>query len=146
MKNSNKEPMKLTKSRIQEPEAGGGGQRRVGTWVRPGLSGQEVGKQPGFAHIAPASTRLGPDNSTQVVDFPRIESVGLFWGRCEMLATDGTPIKHGWGQTLNRRKLREQRAEETTDERRMDTDMTENRYEPSGAWKSFRTGTVGRLN
>ena len=82
MKNSNKEPMKLTKSRIREPEAGaagceagGSGQRRVGTWVRPGLSGQEVGKRPGFAHIARTFSHLGPDNSTQVVDFPHLAMV-----------------------------------------------------------------------
>ena len=136
MKNSNKEPMKLTKSRIREPEAGaagceagGSGQRRVGTWVRPGLSGQEVGKRPGFAHIARTFSHLGPDNSTQVVDFPRICTVRLFWGPREMLATDGTPIKHGCRKDGSIRKAG---TEENRNGKRrvnhgwatMDTDMT----------------------
>jgi hypothetical protein len=46
------------------------------TAVRKG--GQQVGKWPVFARIKTALTRLGPDNSTQVVDFPRMAVVRLF--------------------------------------------------------------------
>jgi hypothetical protein len=69
-------------------EAGRGWQRRVGMWVQPGGSGQEVGKPTGFAHIAPGSTRLGPDNSTQVVDFPHLSRVRLFWASPEIAKTN----------------------------------------------------------
>jgi hypothetical protein len=48
--------------------------------------GQEVGKWcsfyrlvTGFPHFETALTRLFPHKSTQVVDFPRIEHVRLFW-------------------------------------------------------------------
>jgi hypothetical protein len=59
-------------------QAGGGGKRWVGKRVDLGKGGQVAGKWTGFSHIAPASTRLGPDNSTQVVDFPHKATVRLF--------------------------------------------------------------------
>ena len=44
-----------------------------GKWVDLGKGGRVAGKRTGFPH-------LGPDNSTQVVDFPRICSVSIFLG------------------------------------------------------------------
>jgi hypothetical protein len=54
---------------------GCGGKRWVGKWVRPGKGGRIAGKQTGFSHVAPALTRLFPDVSTQVVDFPHLAHV-----------------------------------------------------------------------
>ena len=114
MKNMNNEPMKLLKPGT-ETEAGIAGQRRVGTWVNLGKGGREVGKRTGPAHLAPGSTRLGPDNSMQVVDFPHLAHASLFWGRPEMvLATDETRIKHGCRN-----------------------DVEQEGTEPSGAWNQY---------
>jgi hypothetical protein len=102
--------MNLTKSSIREPEsvaagrmAGGGGQKvgsfRAGTSGKrvdvsgillrseamEGGGGRVVGKWTGFAHVEPALTRLGPDNSMQVVDFPHLAMVSIFWGRHEFV-------------------------------------------------------------
>ena len=52
-------------------EAGAGGKRWGGKWVDLGKGGG-AGNRTGFSH-------LGPDNSTQVVDFPRICMVSIFW-------------------------------------------------------------------
>jgi len=77
MKNMNNEPMKLLKSGT-ETNAGIAGQKRVGMRVNLGKGGQVVGKWTGFSHIEPASTRLFPHNSTQVVDFPRMYAARVF--------------------------------------------------------------------
>jgi len=45
-----------------------------------GKGGQGMEKGTGFARTAPTSTRLGPDDSMQVVDFPHIRVAGVFWG------------------------------------------------------------------
>ena len=79
--NMNNEPKKLMKPGT-ETEAVAAGQRRIGKRVQAGGSGQAIGKRIGLAHIAPASTRLGPDNSTQVVDFPHLSTVRFF---CEAM-------------------------------------------------------------
>ncbi len=122
MKSSNNETMKLTKSRIRELEAVSLRTCAVETWVDLGKGGQKVEKWCGFSHLKTAATRLFPHNSTQVVDFPRMYDVRLFWGRREILATDETQIKHGWGKEV----------EQDGTERRvnhgwttMDTDLTE---------------------
>jgi hypothetical protein len=60
-------------------ENDGGGKRRCASRAFTGLRGQEIGKWCNFFHLAPASTRLFPHKSTQVVDFPHIEYVRLFW-------------------------------------------------------------------
>ena len=65
-------------------EAGGGGQGWAGKWAYVGKGGKMAGKRTGFAHIAPGSTRLGPDNSMQVVDFQHLTHVRLFWGSPEI--------------------------------------------------------------
>src|SRR5882724_7867169 len=74
-------------------DVGGGGKRWVGKRALLTLSGQEAGKWCGFSHFETTLTHLFPHKSTQVVDFPRICTVRLFWGSPEMVATDGTPIK-----------------------------------------------------
>jgi hypothetical protein len=64
----------------------GGGQKvgtfRTGTMgkrVEVGKGGQKLAKRTGFSHFQTASTRLFPRDSTQVVDFPHLVMVGLFW-------------------------------------------------------------------
>ena len=59
-------------------DAGWDGKRWVGRRAFPTLGGQEVGKWCSFSHVAAASTRLFPHNSTQVVDFPHLAMVRLF--------------------------------------------------------------------
>ena len=93
-------------------EAGAVGKRWAGRRVQPGGSGLAVGRRTGLAHMETTSTRLGPDNSTQVVDFPRIEHVRLFWEGHEI------GFSHGWN----------------TDKTRMGTDLEQEKTEPSGAW------------
>ena len=94
-KNSNNEPMKLTKSRIREPEAVAVARQAGGTLLRSeaigggagtmekrvdvGKGGQEMGKWRSFSHFETALTRLFPHKSTQVVDFPRMAMVSIFW-------------------------------------------------------------------
>jgi hypothetical protein len=59
-----------------------------------GKGGQWMGKWTGFSHFEPALTRLGPDDSMQVVDFPRMYTVSVFCeaikSRNGRLATDGS--------------------------------------------------------
>jgi hypothetical protein len=87
-------------------EEGGGGKRRVGKWANPGLIGPEVGKWTGSARLKRNFARLGPDDSTQVVDFPHLTHVRLFWGGMKREATDETRISTDLGKTLNRRERR----------------------------------------
>jgi hypothetical protein len=116
LKNSNNEPMKFTKSRIEVAqasvvpagrtcfvagfpgtssvanfrcrfatllncgrEAGGGGKRWSGMSVELGKGGQEIGKWRSFSHFETTLTRLFPPFSTQVVDFPHLAMVSIFW-------------------------------------------------------------------
>jgi hypothetical protein len=51
-----------------------------------------VGKRTGFSHLETALTRLGPDKSTQVVDFPYMCMVRLF---CEAMKS-----RNGKGRSL----------------------------------------------
>src|SRR6266404_1234245 len=81
-------------------EAGGGGKRRAGRRANPGLSGREMRKWTGFSHFETALTRLFPHDSTQVVDFPRMYAVRVFWKAMKWVATDGTRIKHGLGKEI----------------------------------------------
>ncbi len=81
-------------------KTGGDGKRWVGKRAFPTLSGQEIGKWCSFSHLETALTRLFPHNSTQVVDFPRMYDVRLFWGGPEMVShgwnTDKTRMPEGW--------------------------------------------------
>ena len=85
MKNSNNEPMKLTKSRIREPEAvavarraGEDVKNRAEKRVEVGKGGCEIGKWCSFSHFETALTHLFPHDSAQVVDFPHICNVRVF--------------------------------------------------------------------
>jgi len=116
--------MKLTKSRIREPEAvadgceadanllrsevvaGGGGKKCVRKWVNLGKGGCEIGKWCSFSHFETASTRLFPLVSTQVVDFPHLRMVSIFWEVVKWVATDETQIKHGFEMRMNQSKQR----------------------------------------
>ena len=60
-------------------EVGRGGKRRVGRRASHTIGGQGVGKWTGFSHIETALIRLFPHKSTQVVDFPHLAHVRLFW-------------------------------------------------------------------
>ncbi len=93
------------------------GQRWVGMRVFTALSGKEAGKWCSFSHLETALTRLFPHKSTQVVDFPHLAHVRLFWEGAEDSRMSGRGMI---GRGIGRK--------------------------PNGAWKSFRTGTVGRLN
>jgi hypothetical protein len=84
-------------------EAGEGGQMWVGEWVKLGKGGRGMGKRTGLAHIKRASTRLGPGKSTQVVDFPHLSVVRLFWEAMKSVATDGTRIKLGLGRDIEQK-------------------------------------------
>jgi hypothetical protein len=97
VKSSNNEPMKLTKPGIREPEAvaagrkaggtlvrsevvaGGSGKKCVRKWANLGKGGCEIGKCCSFSHFETALSRLFPQLSTQVVDFPHLAVVRLFW-------------------------------------------------------------------
>jgi hypothetical protein len=79
-------------------EAGRDGQKVARKWANLGKSGQDVRKRTGLARLAPGSIRLGPDKPTQVVDFPRMYDASIFWGSVEIVATDETQIKHGFGK------------------------------------------------
>ena len=106
--------------------AGGGGQKagsfRTGTMekrVDLGKGGQEIGKWRSFSHFETTLTHLFPPFSTQVVDFPHLAMVSIFWGSPEMLATDETQTKHGC---------------------RKDGSIRKAGTEPSGAWNQGRGG------
>jgi len=89
----------------------------MGGRVEVGKGGQKVGKWIGFSHLETAFSHLFPRFSTQVVDFPHLAMVSIFWGGTQNSRMSGRGmIGRGMGR------------------------------KPNGAWKSFRTGTVGRLN
>ena len=90
MKNSNNEPMKLTKSRIREPEAvavarqaGEDVKNRAEKRVEVGKGGCEIGKWRSFSHLETVFSHLFPHKSMQVVDFPHLAHVRLFWEGAE---------------------------------------------------------------
>src|SRR5882757_768000 len=63
------------------------GKRRYASRAFTSLSGWEIGKAwnfyrlaTGFSRIATGYYRLFPHDSTQVVDFPHLAMVRLFWG------------------------------------------------------------------
>ena len=64
-------------------KTGGDGKRWVGKRAFPTLSGQEIGKWIGFSHFETAFSHLFPHKSTQVVDFPHLAHVRLFWEEAE---------------------------------------------------------------
>src|SRR5258708_28504966 len=52
----------------------------MGGRVEVGKGGQEMGKWRSFSHFETAFSHLFPRFSTQVVDFPRMTVVSIFWG------------------------------------------------------------------
>jgi len=72
------------------------GKRRYGNGAFTGLRDQEIGKWSSFSHLETGLTRLFPQYSTQVVDFPHLGYVGLFWEVMNLvLATNGTRMQEG---------------------------------------------------
>jgi hypothetical protein len=69
------------------------GQWRAAMRVQPGKGGQAVGKWAGFSHIEPGLTRLCPDKSTQVVDFPYMCMVRLFCGAMKSRNEKGRSLR-----------------------------------------------------
>ena len=80
-----------------------GGRRALSIWAATmekradmGKSGRLAEKWTGSYRAKPASARLRPDKSTQVVDFPHLAYAGVFREVMKLvLATDGTQIEHG---------------------------------------------------
>src|SRR5882724_6033733 len=64
-------------------KAVGGGKRWSGMWVNLGKGGCEIEKWRSFSHLETALTHLFPHKSTQVVDFPHLAMVRLFWEGAE---------------------------------------------------------------
>jgi len=60
-------------------KAVGGGKRWSGMWVNLGKGGCEIEKWRSFSHLETGFSRLFPHKSTQVVDFPRMAMVSIFW-------------------------------------------------------------------
>jgi len=60
-------------------KAVGGGKRWSGMWVNLGKGGCEIEKWRSFSHLETGFSRLFPHKSTQVVDFPHLAMVRLFW-------------------------------------------------------------------
>ena len=78
----------------QRGKADGSGKRWVGRWVNLGKGGQVAGTWTGFS-------RLFPLVSTQVVDFPHLSTVRLFWEAMNWAATDETRVEHGFETERN---------------------------------------------
>ena len=57
------------------------GQWMAGKRMQVGKGGRGLGKWTGFSRFETTLTRLFPQNSTQVVDFPHKATVRLFWER-----------------------------------------------------------------
>ena len=66
------------------------GKRRLGRRGFTGLSGREVGNFTGFYRLTTRCYRLFPHKSKQVVDFPYLAHVRLFWGNPEIGKTMDT--------------------------------------------------------
>ena len=98
-------------------EAGEDVKNRAEKRVEVGKGGCEIGKWRSFSHFETVFSHLFPCFSTQVVDFPRICTVRLFWEGAEDSRMSGRGMI---GRGIGRK--------------------------PNGAWKSFRTGTMGKLN
>jgi len=60
-------------------QVGEDGKNRFGKWVKVEKGGCETGKWRSFSHLETGFSRLFPHKSTQVVDFPRMAMVSIFW-------------------------------------------------------------------
>jgi len=61
-------------------EAGEDVKNRAEKRVEVGKGGCEIGKWRSFSHLETVFSHLFPRFSTQVVDFPRMTVVSIFWG------------------------------------------------------------------
>jgi len=118
--------------RIFVRDAGGGGKRWAGRRVQPGGSGLAVVKRTGFAHLVRCWTRPGPDNSTQVVDFPHLAVVSIFLEGHEMVShgwnTDKTRMQEGWIRKAGAEEDRNERQEGLTTDGQRWTQIPETTY------------------
>src|SRR6266481_2440335 len=64
-------------------EAGEDVKNRAEKRVEVGKGGCEIGKWRSFSHLETVFSHLFPCFSTQVVDFPHLAHVRLFWGRTQ---------------------------------------------------------------
>jgi len=72
------------------------GKRRYASCAFTALSGCRMRKFTDFYRITPRRYHLGPDKSTQVVDFPHLRVVRLFWGKPGIWKTkDVNAVKPG---------------------------------------------------
>ncbi len=76
-------------------DVGRGGQRWVGRWVTLGKSGRVVGIWTGFSRFKAVLAHLFLHHSTQVVDFPRICTLRLFWEAMKLEKESGMSL-HGF--------------------------------------------------
>jgi len=113
-------------------EAGAVGKRWAGRRVQPGGSGLAVVKRTGFAHLVRCWTRPGPDNSTQVVDFPHLAVVSIFLEGHEMVShgwnTDKTRMQEGWIRKAGAEENRNERQEGLTTDGQRWTQIPETTY------------------
>ena len=93
------------KTRIQHPEhtiqneavcpfarPGAGMRSASGTMTN---SGRRTGKRTGFSRLETAFSHVGPDKSTQVVDFPRLAHVGQAVLGTNIAEAERKPQRHG---------------------------------------------------
>jgi len=67
-----------------------------------GKGGQEMGKWRSFSHLETAFSHLFPCFSTQVVDFPHLAMVSIFWGGTQNSRMSGRGmIGRGMGRKPN---------------------------------------------
>src|SRR5258708_6219387 len=93
----NKEAMKIG---IRELKSATAGKRWAGKRVDLGKGGQKASKWTGFSHFETALTRLFPQVSTQVVDFPLLSRLRVFWLRVER--GGGQWTMDNWQRMANR--------------------------------------------
>ena len=64
--------------------------------------GVMAGKRTGFSRIGPALTRFFPHKSMQVVDFPRMCNVSIFWGGTRNSGISGRGIQTELGTKIGK--------------------------------------------
>ncbi len=76
------------------------------------LSGWKVGKYTGYYRIGAHSSRIFSHKPTQVVDFPHLAMVGLFWGRPEIGFCHGqAELGTNWRDRIHREEREAQNLE-----------------------------------
>ena len=95
MKNPNMKPRTGT-------DAGATGPRRAGTWEHLGKGGPFSQHLTAFSHFTPGISHLCPLKSTQVVDFPYMCNVSIFWGGAENSRISGRGIQAELGTKMGK--------------------------------------------